>query len=84
MSKAFHCDRCGGFFGFFNIRPESLAASIPKIIYKNRKMYLNDAFDHSREDIDLCPKCTALFDEWMEEPERLAKITDPLMKEDGV
>lgn len=84
MSKAYRCNRCGEFFSPLAMLPDELIASIPRIIYKNRKTYVNNSFDHGWEDIDLCPKCTALFDVWMREAERLAEITDPLVRKDGV
>lgn len=68
MADAKKCDRCGGFFDPWSVRGEMVRFSNP--VYRERIDLIENTISHRFLDkpdalVDLCPKCTTLFTNFM-------------------
>ena len=67
MSKALRCDRCGNTFSPILIGVTDLFTTIPEITMQNRDNYIQRVSYQRKIDLNLCPKCTNDFLEFMED-----------------
>lgn len=65
MSKAFKCDRCGKCFDPMDYKDDERFASISRIVYQNGIELSVRLMGDFAESLNLCPRCTKIFKEWM-------------------
>lgn len=65
MSKAFKCDRCGKCFDPMDYKDDERFASISRIVYQNGIELSVRLMGDFAESLNLCPRCTKIFKDWM-------------------